>query len=701
MRARALVAGVVTTLVFGGLATGAVAQSRLASSPSTLARQPAVAASGLGFTVRNMDRRADPRRDFARYASGSWWDRTTIPASEGDVSMFSTLGHQLDARLLTIMRDAAQSRHPTVGSPEQQVGDFYRAATNLKRLDALGLKPIAQMLSTIDHARLDNPTELARLSAHLQQGFVASPIINVSVEADFKNSQTHILYLGSGQKALNQDEYLKPEGEPIRRLYLDYMMRVFLALGDKPGQAWSKARTVLDIETELARTQMTALQAHDPQAIYNRMSLNEAQALLPALDLRELIRTLGAAPPDNVIVLDIGGMKGVQAVWGQRPVQERRTVLRWHALSAVASALGQPWRGLDQAFSLKRNGLTEALPREIEVERLAGIVLFHPLSQLYVAKHFTQQTRRDVAQMVDHIREEFAERLRANPWLDEPTRAAALNKLAHIDIMVGHPNDGGWIDFSRVQIGPDDHLGNLQQLARFRSHRMFSMLGQPAKAERFADPGKTTPIAVNAAYNPLKNGIDITAAIVQPPFYTPGADAAVNYCTMGAVIGHEITHGFDSMGRQFGPAGNMRDWWTPQAEQAFKQRTDMLVAQYSEFEVLPGLKHNGAQTVTENTADLGGITLAHAALRRYLKDKPQPSINGLNAEQRCFVAWAQLWSYKARPERLRQLVSIDYHAISSLRATLPLMNLDAFHEAFGIRAGDLMWLPPEKRVRIW
>ncbi len=303
---------------------------------------------------------------------------------------------------------------------------------------------------------------------------------------------------------------------------------------------------------------------------------------------------------------------------------------------------------------MQRNGLSQAVPLDVDIERLMGVVLPHPLSRLYVQRHFTEQTRREVTEMVGHIREEFTERLRLNPWLDDATRAAALAKL-----------------------------------------------GQPARPERFAEPGKTTPIAVNAAYNPQTNGIDITAAIVQPPFYTPGADAAVNYCTMGAVIGHEITHGFDSFGRQFGPAGNLRDWWTPQAAAAFQQRADMLVKQYSEVEILPGLMHNGSQTVTENTADLGGITLAHAALKRALKDKPQAPIDGLNADQRCFVAWAQLWSYKARPERLRMLVSMDYHAISTLRATLPLRNLDAFHEALGIREGDPMWRAPAQRVRIW
>lgn len=301
--------------------------------------------------------------------------------------------------------------------------------------------------------------------------------------------------------------------------------------------------------------------------------------------------------------------------------------------------------------------------------------------------------------MVAHIRAEFARRMKTNPWLDAPTRAAALTKLAQVDIQVGYPRQ--WIDFSGVDIRPDDHLGNNRRLAAFRVQRDLAMVGKPAVTDRFAAPGHTTPVSVNAAYDPQLNGIDITAAISQPPFFTPGADPVVNYCTMGAVVGHELTHGFDNTGRQFDARGNVRDWWTPRATAEFKKRTDRLVAQYGQFELLPGLKQDGALTLGENTADLGGLTLAHAALHRALKGKPQPKIDGLTTDQRCFVAWAQLWIYKAREERTRVLAATDVHGNSVVRGYAPLMNLDAFHQAFGTRPGDAMWRKPADRVRIW
>ena len=328
-----------------------------------------------------------------------------------------------------------------------------------------------------------------------------------------------------------------------------------------------------------------------------------------------------------------------------------------------------------------------------------AVLLFSPLSKLYVEAYFPESTRRDMTQMVGHIKDEFERRLRNNPWLDEPTRAAALDKLAKVDIQVGYPRE--WIDYSSVVIRPDDYIGNAGASASSASDASWP--GWVSRWWSSALPRRafTTPTSVNAAYSPQTNSIDITAAIVQAPFYLPAADAAVNYCTIGAVIGHELTHGFDSNGSRYGPAGNLRDWWTPQAKADFKKRTDVLVQQYNAYTLLPGVKQDGELSLTENTADLGGITLAHAALHRALAGKPQPKIDGLTTDQRCFVAWAQMWAYKGRPERVRALATTDYHANSAVRGYAPLLHLDAFHEAFGTKPGDPMWRAPRDRVVIW
>lgn len=651
----------------------------------------------LGYSPSNMDRSIDPRQDFYRYAAGSWLRKAEIPSADPDVGGFSLLAHNLNDQLLRLIRQAVEEPAGKRDRLQQQIGDFYQAAMDTQRLDALGLKPLEDDLMLID--RVDGAKAVGRLAAQLQSGYSVSPLINAYAGPDPKQSTMTVLSLETGIRALTQDEYAKPEGQRVRDLYVDFIARMFQTLGDSPEQASANARVVLAIESELAAAELTQLQRYDPKLTYNKLGLKEAQALIPALDLEAFLSELGVMPPETVLVLDLAGMRATQKILAQRPASELRTLLRWHVLSARASTLGQPWYALDQEFSRLRQGLKVSEPREQEVTKAIGAMLFHPLSQLYVKAHFPESTRRDIAQMVGHIKDEFALRLRKNAWLDAPTRKAAQEKLDKLEVAVGYPEY--WIDFSSVEIRPDDYFGNVRRIARFLQTRELARTGKPVVVERFAIPTKTTPIAVNAGYSPLGNNVDITAAIVQPPFYMPGADAAVNYCTIGAVIGHELTHGFDSMGRQFGPAGNLRDWWTPAATAKFTKRTDLLVDQYNQFEILPGLKHNGRQTLTENTADLGGITLAHAALKRHLANDPLPEVDGLNSDQRCFVAWSQMWAYKGRSERLRYLVSVDYHAITSVRAVAPLQHLDAFHKAFGTRPGDAMWRAPEKRVTIW
>ncbi|MFO1313048.1 MAG: M13 family metallopeptidase [Burkholderiales bacterium] len=653
----------------------------------------------LGYSPDNMDTRADPRRDFYRYAVGNWLDRTAIPASEPDIGAFNQLEINLDRQLVGLIKDAAAAS-AAPGSPRQQIGDYWRSAMDLARLDKLGLEPLQPDLDRIATAPLPgNSVALGDLSGRLQIGFGFSPLVNVGVDIDAKNSRAYLLTISAGPQWLDLDDYAKPDRQRVRDLYVAYIAAMMRGTGLSAQDAEAAARTVLSIETEIAAAQLTPLQAIDPDVTYNIMTLAEAQALIPALDLGAQMQAVGITPRATVQVPNVAALKAVNKAIETRSADDLRTLLRWHVMTGRVSFLGQPWRGYDEAFKRQRMELQADKPREREVTYETAVLLFSPLSQLYVDAYFPESTRRDMTQMVGHIKDEFARRLRGNPWLDEPTRAAALDKLAKVDIQVGYPRE--WIDFGSVVIRPDDYYGNAARLGEFRQRRRLSKLGQPVVAERFASPPFTTPTSVNAAYNPQTNSIDITAAIVQPPFYVPSADAAVNYCTIGAIIGHELTHGFDSNGSRYGPAGNLRDWWTPQAKAEFKKRTDVLVRQYSAITLLPGLKQNGELTLTENTADLGGITLAHAALHRALAGKPQPRIDGLTTDQRCFVAWAQMWAYKGRPERVRTLAATDFHANSAVRGFAPLLQLDAFHEAFGTKAGDPMWRAPKDRVVIW
>lgn len=650
----------------------------------------------IGFSASHMDRSVDPRQDFYAYANGNWLKQLKIPDAESDIGGFSLLGANLDAQLQQLAVKASEARSPK-GSPSQQVGDYYRAMLDTRQRDAAGAQPLQADLDAA--ARAGGPADLARLSLRLQASAGSSPLLNLVTMTDLKDSRRTLLTVQMGSLQLSQDQYKDPASQKIRDAYVDYATRVHQQLGNAPEVAAAKARTILAMEAELAAPRLTPLQEYEPALTSNLLTVDEAQALIPAIDLRAMAAAARLTLPERVQVKDLAGIRTLQELLVSRPAADVQTWLRWTVLALNADFLGQPWFQLSQDYQRQRDGLATSLPLERQAVQALTLQLFHPMSQLYVKQYYTDTTRREITQMVGHIKAEFAHRLKSNPWLDAPTRAAALAKLAKVDIQVGYPQR--WIDFSGVEVRAEDHLGNNQRLATFRLQRDLGKLGKPAERERFAEVGHTTPTSVNAAYDPQLNGIDLTAAISQPPFYTPGADPAVNYCTMGAVVGHELTHGFDNFGGQFDAEGNVRDWWTPKAKAEFKKLNDRLVAQFSQFELLPGLKVDGALKLGENTADLGGITLAHAALHRALKGKPQPRLDGLSTDQRCFVAWSQLWIYKAREELIRLRAATDYHANSVVRGYAPLMNLDAFHKAFGTRSGDAMWRKPADRVRIW
>lgn len=679
-----------TTPLLSGLIVAGLLAASTVHAGNALTEVPS-----LGYSPKSMDKSVSPRKDFFRYANGAWLKRTQIPPSDSDVGGFTQLAANLDLQLSALIRDAAANQSPQ-GSPRQQIGDYYRAAMDTARLDALGLQPLADDLQRLQ--AVNTPAERGAVSARLALGYGISPLVNALNTVDEKNSAMNVLLIHPSVQQLDPDEYNTPAGQRVRDLYQGFIAKMLQASGDPQATASKKAQTIVEMEAQLAAERLTPLQMRDPDITYNKLAFAEVQALIPSVDLQALLKGLGVPAPETAIVMDLKGLKAVHTMLSTRTTEEVRTLLAWHVLSSRAPALGRPWSTLDEEFNKQRKGLQVAPAREREVTRAISAQLSHPMAQLYVQAHFPESTRRDITAMVGHIKDEFELRLRSNPWLDEPTRAAALAKLAKVDIQVGYPQT--WIDFSSVAIRADDHFGNQQRIAEFLMRRDLAKIGKPVVQDRFAESA-TLPTTVNAAYNPQGNNIDITAAIVQPPFYQPAADAAVNYCTIGAVIGHELTHGFDSNGRRYGPAGNLRDWWTPQANAEFKKRTDVLVQQYGEFTILPGLQHNGLLTLSENTADLGGITLAHAALRRSLAGKAQPKIDGMTTDQRCFVAWSQMWAYKGRPERLRVLATTDYHANSMLRSFAPLLHLDAFHQAFGTRPGDPMWRAPEKRVRIW
>lgn len=662
----------------------------------------------LGFSPDHMDPAADPRDDFYRHAAGGWLDRTEIPASEGSVSTFSLLSEAIDRRLLELVEAAAGAEGAAGDAaedepgPRRQVGDFFRAAMDLDRLDALGLEPMSADLARV--AAVGSAADVGRAVARHQLNYDGSVLLVAGVAPDRRDSSVNALYFGPGARTLDRQESLDDAAGEVRRQFRDHVAAILRLGGDDEETAGRGADVVLAFERQLAAGTLSAADARDPEATYHRLALADVQALMPSFDLAAFLAAAGVAAPETAVVTQPDALRAVEAVLSGRPLEDLHVYLRWKLLDAAARHLSRPFRDADRAFRDQREGLAESPPRQRLVIGEIRQLLAHPLSRLYVEAHFPESTRRAVVALVGRIRSELRERLATNPWLSKGARQTAVEKLDRVVVDVGYPEQ--WIDLGGVEIAADDHLGNVRRLIEHDARRQLARLGQPVERDPFGRPGSTTPIDVNAAYQANHNAIEITAAIAQPPFFDPAVDDAVNLGTLGAVVGHELTHGFDGRGRLFDADGDLADWWTDADEQEFAARTGVLVKQYEAYEVLPGVHQDGRLTVAESTADLGGVTLALAALGRALASLPAdtprpPDADGLSAEQRCLLAWAQLWRSKARPEVLRQLAATDPHPVSALRATGPLVHLDAFFAAFGITDADPMWRPPEQRVRIW
>jgi predicted metalloendopeptidase len=471
--------------------------------------------------------------------------------------------------------------------------------------------------------------------------------------------------------------------------------------GWKPEAARATAQMVLAVETRVAKKKLTPLEKRDPAKRFVAMPYTDAKRLLSNIDLDAFFRSLGLPTGGEVIVVGVEALRERNAILAEYSPEQTRAYVQYELLRRMAPYLTPAFDRPDAAFSVVLYGKDVTPPRDKQVAEATPGLLGHPLSRLYVAKYMTPESRREVEAMVARVKAQFRARIERNGWLSPETRAQALAKLDKTEIRVGYPTK--WIDYAGVDVRRDDYAGNAMRLNEFLVRRELAKLGKPVELDQFAVPKQTLPIVINAGYDPSWNGIEIPAAFLQPPFYDAKADPAVNYCTMGAVIGHELTHGFDSSGRLYDATGNVRDWWTQADAQRFAGEIAKLARQADAFEILPGLRLNGALEVTENLADVGGVAFGYAALQEHLREHPEAnrSIDGFTPPQRCFLAWAQLWGDKMNEGAMRQNLPTDGHPPGVYRMAAPSQHEKAFYEAFGINAGDRMWLDPNDRVRIW
>lgn len=655
----------------------------------------------LAFSTENMDRSVSPKEDFYRYAVGTWLDSVRRPDDKPAVNVFSFMTDHVQEEMTDVIKAAAANAGTaTPGSPEQQVGDFYNAYMDTANLDALGIAPLQPELD-----RIAAIGSLDELSSYIGRFILTSGEVvfgGIVPSADRADSNKIAMYFVAGDLGLLLgDVYEEADGGPRIEAYRKFVSDTLQVAGDSEGIATDTAALVIAIERQLHAGQITPVEAVDPRATYNPMAFADLQAQVPELNLTALLGGFGAPLSDTVVLTEPRYLASLSQVLREHSLDDLKTYLRFRAILKFSAFLTTAFDAPQLEISRALAGVTALPPREQKVQGLLIKNLGQPLSQLYVEAYFEPEARQKGADMIGRIKDVFLERMAANDWLSPSTKAEALDKLQRLIFRVGYPEQ--WIDYSGVTVVPDNAMQNISNLTAFDTGREIAKIGKPVIADQFNNSAATLPIVVNAAYSPQINGFEVPAAILQPGMFDPAQPAAVNFCRLGAVLGHEMTHGFDSGGRFFDAAGNLRDWWTPGDSEAFQTRAQKLIDQADAYEVMPGLKANGKLEVTENMADLGGITFARQALMKYLSEHPDENVEvgGLTQEQLCFVAWAQMWATSATDQYFGMLVARDNHAPGPYRAIAALQHLDAFYDAFGIVEGDPMWLPPEKRAHVW
>jgi putative endopeptidase len=648
-----------------------------------------------GFNLTNLDTHAKACVNFFQYADGGWIARHPIPPQYPAWGTFVELEQHNEQTLRDILQKDAHASAP-VGSNEQKLGDFYGSCMDTRGIDSQGLTPLQPELSRIQAVH-DVPS-LEREIAHLQRIGVDA-LFDFGSEQDAKNSTQEIGAAEQGGLGLpNRNYYTKQDSKSkqIRSQYVAHVARLFELAGDPSGKAAAEAQTVMKIETHLADASMTPVQLRDPKAVYHKMSLGQLRMLTPDFSWPDYFREIGRPGINIVNVAQPEFFKTMNAALTGTPLPDWKTYLRWHLIHAAAPYLSKPF--VDENFNFYGRTLTGA--RQLrprwqrcveEVDRGMGMAL----GEQYVQVAFPPSAKAHAQAMVNNLISTLRSDLSTLPWMGPKTRQYAVAKLQDLMKKIGYPSK--WRNYSALHLTRGPYVQNVLRADAFEFQRDLKKIGKPVDRTEW----EMTPPTVNAYYNSHMNEIVFPAGILQPPFFNPQAPDAVNYGAMGAVIGHEMTHGFDDEGSQFDAQGNLKNWWTPHDKAAFDRRAACIVHQFDSYVVLDNLHENGKLVEGESIADLGGLTIAYRALEKSLEGKPRVKIDGFTPEQLFFLGYAQIWAMNLRPQIERLEVMTDPHPVPRFRVNGPLSNLPQFAKAWNCKPGDPMVRPPQDRCKIW
>lgn len=647
----------------------------------------------------NLDTTCAPCTDFYQFANGGWLAHDTIPSAYPTWGSFMALTDRnagVVRRILDQDAKNAASGKLAAGSGPWKVGRYFASCMDTVAIDKLGITPLASVLNVI--AAIQTPEQLKRGLGALEHSDGLAPWSDGSTQ-DAKDATSVIGNLGQGGLTLpNREYYVRSDSasQRIRDEFVAHVARMFQLVGDAPVRSAAEARTVLMMETALAKASKSPVELRDPIANYHKLTVAKLGRLTPHFQWSAFFAAQDAPPIPSVDVGQPEFFQAVDGMFASVPVADWRTYLRWRAVHGAAAALSSPLVAENFKFNQLFSGAKALLPRWKRCAISTDGRLGELLGQEYVKEAFTPDAKARAVKIVTTLVAALRDRIQQLGWMSDSTKAQALAKLAAYAQKIGYPDK--WRDYSKLQVRPGEYFANVTAATRFETARDWAKIGKPVDRTEWG----MTPPTVNAYYNPLLNEIVFPAGILQPPFYDPTADDAVNYGAMGAVIGHEMTHGFDDEGRQFDKDGNLRDWWTKDDAKRYQAQAAKVVQQFNGYTVLDSATHiNGALTLGENIADFGGLTVAYAAMEKALGNGPRTKIDGFTPEQRFFLGWAQVWRELDRPAYAHLLISADVHAPGKWRVNGPLSNMPEFKAAWGCKASDPMVRADSLRPTIW
>lgn len=650
-----------------------------------------------GIDRNNLDTSVRPGDDFYHYAAGGWLKSHPLDAEHPENGAFIDLEELNQKRIqeLILLYASQPQKQGTLG---QKIGSLYNLMMDSVRLNREGWAPLKPTLARI--AAIKNTREYQIVTAALDRNGEGTMMFGIGVDADQRNAAWNLVNIGQGGLGLGTRDYYvsdDPDKKKVLEAYKTYLTHLFQLVGNDEAKAKSKMQKVLDIETEIAKASYDEVKLRDVDGNYHKMSYTELVDQFPGIDWGNVMLASGMPAIDSIDVAQPEPIHEVEKILADTPLEDLKTYAEAKVISGASSQLSDAFRKEAFQLSAALSGVRQDRPRWKRAVGLVSGTLGEAIGKLYVEKYFPESSKKKMLDLIHNLQTALAQRIDAATWMGSATKAQAKDKLQNFIIKIGYPDK--WKDYSGLQVVDSLSLyENLQHIARWATDKYIA-----EKVNKKVDKMEwgMTPQTINAYYNPTTNEICFPAAILQPPFFDPNADDAVNYGAIGGVIGHEMSHGFDDQGSQFDKNGNQHDWWTAQDKKNFNARTKVLADNFSHFEVLPGVKINGEQTLGENIGDNGGLNIAFTALQNSMKQHPLTTIDGFTPEQRFFLAWGRVWASNMTPEVIRYLITADVHSPNMARVNAALPQIDAWYKAFGVKKGDKLFLPKNKRAHIW